>query len=100
MGQWRIVHPPAASRTQPSPQYDEVITMTRFASRAHRDAMQPEVAVFMGGNGPDYEAWQAARRLQQQLAIQTSVEIAEGIVYDSPPKFLPGLPERYRPRQE
>jgi hypothetical protein len=99
LGQWRIVHYAAASRTQSSSQYDEVVTMTRFASHAHREAMQPDAAVFMGGNGPDYEAWQGARRLQQQLTLQTSVEIAEGHMYESPPKFLPGLPERYRLRQ-
>jgi hypothetical protein len=99
MGQWKIVHPEAASRTAPSSEYDEVITMTRYASRAHRDAMSAEAAVFMGGNGPDYAAWAAARRLQLSLTLSSSVEIAQGIRYDSPPKFLPGLPERYRPRQ-
>jgi hypothetical protein len=99
MGQWLIVHYAAASRTQATAEYDEIITMTRFASRAHRDAMQPEAAVFMGGNGPDYDAWQTARRLQQDLLLSTSVEIAQGVMYHSPPKFLPGLPERYQPRK-
>jgi hypothetical protein len=73
--------------------------MTRYASRAHRAAMQADVAVFMGGNGPDFDAWTAARRAQQNLALSTSVELAEGLMYQSPPRFLPGLPERYRPRK-
>jgi hypothetical protein len=99
MGQWLVVHPPAPGRTTASAEYDEVITMTRYASRAHRNAMQDEVAVFMGGNGPDHEAWEVARRLQQTLAISTSIELAEGFMYNSPPKFLPGLAERYQLRK-
>ena len=99
MGQWLVVHPAAVSRTPASAEYDEIVTMTRFAGRAHRDAMQPDAAVFMGGNGPDYEAWVAARRIQQELTLSTSIEIAQGIMYDSPPKFLPGLPERYQLRK-
>lgn len=96
IGQWKVVHPPVASRTPDSPDYDEVITMTRYAGRAHREAMGPEVAVFMGGNGPDFDAWTAARRAQQALTLQTSAEIAQGFMYQSPPRFLPGLPEHYR----
>jgi hypothetical protein len=99
MGQWLVVHPAAPSRTTATADYDEVITMTRYASRAHRNAMQDDVAVFMGGNGPDYDAWAAARRLQQKLAITTTVELADGFMYHSPPKFLPGLAERYQLRK-
>jgi hypothetical protein len=99
MGQWLVVHPPAPSRTSANGAYDEVVTMTRYASRAHREAMQPDVAVFMGGNGRDYEAWQAALRLQQDLTLMRSEEIAQGLMYSSPPKFLPGLPEWYRLRK-
>ena len=99
MGQWLVVHPPAPNRTSPSTGYDEIITMTRFASRAHRAAMQADVAVFMGGNGPDYDAWRSARRMQQGLTLSSTVEIAQGFMYHSPPKFLPGLPERYQLRK-
>jgi hypothetical protein len=96
IGQWKVVHYAAASRTAAADDYDEIITMTRFASPAHRDAMAPDVAVFMGGNGRDHEAWVAARRLQQELTLSTSVEIARGHLYQSPPKYLPGIPEHYR----
>jgi len=99
LGQWLIVHPAASGRTTASADYDEIITMMRFASRAHREAMAADVAVFMGGNGPDHDAWQAARRLQQDLVLSTSVEIAQGLMYNSPPRFLPGLPERYQLRK-
>lgn len=98
-GQWLVVHPPAPSRTLPSADYDEVITMTRFASRAHREAMQADVAVFMGGNGPDHDAWLSALRLQQGLTLSAAADIAQGFMYQSPPRFLPGLPERYQPKK-
>ena len=98
LGQWRVVHPAAPSRTTASADYDEIVTLTRYASGAHRDALQPEAAVFMGGNGPDYAAWQDALRRQRELTLSTGVEITSGQMYQSPPKFLPGLPETYRLR--
>ena len=97
IGQWKVVYPAAPNRTTENSAYDEIVTMTRYASRAHRDAMQPGTAVFMGGNGPDFDAWKSALRLQQALTIQTKVELAQGTMYQSPPKFLPPLPERYQP---
>ena len=96
IGQWKVIHPNAPSRTTESPEYDEVITLTRYASRAHWQAMRPESAVFMGGNGPDYQAWSVGLALQNTLTRETSVEIMEGHMYNSPPIFMPGLPERYR----
>jgi hypothetical protein len=99
LGQWLVVHPPAPSRTSASAGYDEIITLTRYAGRAHRDAMQPEVAVYMGGNGPDFAAWQDAIREQRELAISTGVELTRGRLYHSPPTFLPGLSETYRRRE-
>jgi hypothetical protein len=99
LGQWLVVHPPVPNRTKLDAGYDEIITMTRFASRAHRDALGVDVAVFMGGNGPDYDAWRAALQAQRALTVSSTAEIAEGFMYYSPPKFLPGLPERYQPRR-
>lgn len=96
IGQWLVVHPPAQGRTKADTGYDEIITMTRYSSRAHRQAMGVDVAVFMGGNGPDYEAWRSALEGQRALTLSTTLEIAAGFMYNSPPKFLPGIPERYR----
>ena len=96
IGQWKVVYPAAPNRTTENPAYDEIVTMTRYASRAHRDAMQPDTGVFMGGNGPDYDAWKSALQMQQALTIQTKVELAQGTMYQSPPKFLPPLAERYQ----
>jgi hypothetical protein len=47
LGQWTVIYPAAPSRTQESPDSDEVITMTRYASRAHWQAMAPRRAVLL-----------------------------------------------------
>lgn len=96
IGQWKVVYPDAPSRTKESPDYDEVITMTRYASRDHRAALAPGRAVLAGGNGPDWRAWREALAAQQGVVRETSSEILEGELYHSPPLFMPGLGERYR----
>jgi len=106
IGQWKVIFPnvPAVNQqsrgtslmTIESKDYDEVITMTRYASRAHYDAMAPEQSVYMGGNGPDWQAFSAALEAQRKLTIQSSVELAQGLEYQSPPNYLPALPEQYR----
>jgi hypothetical protein len=97
IGQWKVVHPPAPSRTAESADFDEVITMTRYASPAHRQAMSADEAVYMGGNGPDFQAWRSALDAQRAATLETRNELMEGHMFQSPPVHLPGLPERYRP---
>lgn len=97
IGQWKVVHPPAPSRTMESAEFDEVITMTRYASPQHRQAMSADAAVFMGGNGPDWQAWRAALEAQRGATLQTRSELMEGFMFQSPPVYLPGLQEQYRP---
>lgn len=96
IGQWKVVHPPAPNRTSDRAEYDEVITMTRYASAAHRQAMQPDVAVYMGGNGPDWQAWRAALDVQRAATLETRSELMEGHMFQSPPVYLPAVTERYR----
>ena len=96
IGQWRVIYPDAPSRTRESAEFDEVITMTRFASYAHWQAMRPERAVLLGGNGPDHGRWRRALDAQAALTRETSVEFLEGEMYHSPPVFTPSLGERYR----
>jgi hypothetical protein len=96
IGQWLVIYPPAPSRTAESLDYDEIITMTRYAGEDHRAAMAAERAVELGGNGPDWRAWNAALRDVDGLTIQTSVELMHGYLHDSPPTYLPALPEQYR----
>jgi hypothetical protein len=106
LGQWRVVFPnlpdvKEASRgtsliSAESPDYDEVITMTRYASKAHYEGLAPDVSVYAGGNGPDWKAYMAALQEQQKLTLNTNTELAQGMLYFSPPAYLPGLAERYR----
>ena len=106
IGQWKVVFPnvPAvkeASRgtsliSAESRDYDEVITITRYASKAHYEALASEASVYAGGNGPDWEACMNALQEQRTLTLGTNFELAQGVLYHSPPAYLPGLPERYR----
>ena len=59
-GRWKVFYLDANSRTEESPDYDEMITMTRYASYSHYQAMQPGRAALHGGNGPDWRAWRDA----------------------------------------
>lgn len=113
IGQWLVVHPrnttgaSAANAlgrpalrfiTEPNQDYDEVITLTRYGSRAHRDALSsPERAVFEGGNGPDWLAWKTAVERQRATTISSRVDVLEGFMYSSPPLFLPALHETFEP---
>jgi hypothetical protein len=106
LGQWQVVFPNVpgvkeASRgtsliSAESADYDEVITITRYASKAHYEALAPDVSVYAGGNGPDWKAYMSVLQEQQALTLRTNIELAQGLLYYSPPAYLPGLPERYR----
>ncbi|MBM3808449.1 MAG: hypothetical protein FJW22_09675 [Acidimicrobiia bacterium] len=96
IGQWRVIHPDAPNRTKPDPAFDEVVTLTRYASREHRLALQPDRAVLAGGNGPDWRAWRDALAAQAPLTRATEIEVMQGDMYLSPPVFLPPLNEKYR----
>ncbi|MXY24009.1 MAG: hypothetical protein F4Y45_05740 [Acidobacteria bacterium] len=97
MGQWQVLHPEgAASRTEPSGSHDEMITMTRYAGYDHYLALQPGRAVLMGGNGPDWQAWRDAARAIESATLESRVEFLEGYFHDTPPTYMPPLPERYR----
>ena len=111
IGQWKVVFPkdPGDGSTRnafgrsalqfitvESADYDEMVTLTRYGSVAHREALfTPERAVFEGGNGPDFVAWKAALDTQQSLTLSTRVQVLQGFMYTSPPAYLPALPERF-----
>ena len=96
IGRWQVIHPPAPSRTEASPDYDEMITMTRYASYAHYQAMLPDAAALLGGNGPDWHSWREAKDILREQTIEARVEFLEGHLHHSPPYFMPALAERYR----
>ncbi len=94
IGQWKVIYPGAAGRTEESPDYDELITMTRYASYGHYQALQPGRAVRLGGNGPDWRAWRDATREHAGQTIDTRVEFLEGFLHGSPPYYLPAVVAR------
>ena len=98
IGQWQIVYPDAPRRTEESPDYDEMITLSRYASYQHYLATRPGRAVLVGGNGPDWHAWRAAGEAEAERTIETSTEFLQGFTHTSSPSYQPGLPERYRLR--
>lgn len=96
IGQWQVVYPDAPRRTEESPDYDEMITLSRYASYEHYQATRPGQAVLAGGNGPDWQAWRGAREAEAERTIETTIEFLQGFTHTSPPSYQPGLPERYR----
>jgi hypothetical protein len=95
VGQWKVLYPgaPACERVE-SPDYDEIVMMTRYGSYEHWQATRQ--GVNLGGDGPDYDRLQEALALRRSLSLETSVRFMQGYMYHSPPKYLPSLNERYR----
>ena len=95
VGQWRAVYP-AESGFPESPDHDEVFLMVRYAGYEHWKAAQPEEIAALGGDGPDYHAYKAALDAWQAVTQDRTLTFLEGYMYQSPPKFLPGLRESFR----
>lgn len=95
IGKWKVIYPPASRDTE-SQKYDEVFTMTRFASYDHWKATRPSESANIGGNGPDWDKMMEAVRFCQSLSLETSVQFLQGYMYSSPPNYMPGLNESYK----
>lgn len=95
VGQWKAVYPDESGFPE-SPDFDEVFFMVRYAGYEHWKAAQPARISSMGGNGPDYAAYRRAMSALERVTRDRSVTFLEGHMYQSPPKYLPGLREQYR----
>ena len=95
VGQWRAVYPPESGFPE-SPDFDEVFMLVRYAGHEHWKAAQPSTIAAMGGDGKDYHAYRSALASQNEVTRSRSVTFLEGYMYQSPPKFRPGLREAYR----
>jgi len=95
VGQWKIIYPgpPACNRVE-SPDYDEILMMTRYASYEHWQASRDRAG--LGGDGPDFEKSREALEFRRSITLETSVQFMQGYMYHSPPKYLSSLNERYR----
>ena len=97
IGQWRVIYPPPpACDRKESSDFDEILMMTRYASYAHWQATRQSAD--LGGDGPDYAKLQEALALRRSLSLETSVRFLQGYMYHSPPKYLPGLDEKWEVR--
>lgn len=94
IGQWKVVYPEEGD-SEESTDFDEVVMLTRYAGYAHWKATRQSSE--LGGNGPDYDKLVEALQLRRSLTLETSVEFLQGYMYQSPPKYMPGLEEQYRP---
>ena len=93
VGQWRVAYLPGGTPDE-NPKFDEVYTLSRFASYEHWQAVQDPAS--LGGNGPDYDLMQNTRKKLSSFAIETSVQFLRGPLYGSPPKHMPALKENYK----
>jgi hypothetical protein len=96
IGQWKRIYPEEGTAKENS-DYDEVLMLTRYASYEHWEASRSPAA--LGGNGPDYDKLMEAIQFRRSLTIETTLEFLQGHMYHSPPKYMPGLKERYQRKE-
>ena len=96
IGQWRVVYPDESDQKE-NADFDEVVMPTRYAGYDHWVATRKPAQ--LGGNGPDYLRLQEALKFRRSVTFETDVTFLQGHMYQSPPKFLPGLQERYQLRR-
>jgi hypothetical protein len=91
VGMWRVLPDPDGKGV--SPDYDEVYLMTRYASLEHWSATRNAAA--LGGDGPDFEAYQRGLAVRQSLTLETRVTYLQGKTGPLGPVFLPPTGERF-----
>lgn len=94
VGQWQVAYFPAGTPVE-NDDYDEVYTLTRYASLEHYDAVLTN-PVSLGGDGPDYAAAVRAQLLLVDLRLDESVRFLRGPLYDQPPIYAPPIEAQYR----
>jgi hypothetical protein len=93
VGMWRVIPDPEGAGV--AAEYDEVYLMTRYASLEHWSATRNAAA--LGGDGPDFRAYQAAIAVRQSLTLETKVTYLQGLTGPLGPVFLPPTGERFAP---
>jgi hypothetical protein len=90
VGMWKVIHT-EQSGSKASPDYDEVILMTQYASVEHWKASRKMAE--MGGNGPDWKKAREAIELRRSLTFETTLQFLQGSTWHNPPYYMPGLEE-------
>lgn len=91
VGMWQVI--PAPGESSASTDYDEVYLTTRYASLDHWAATRDGAA--LGGDGPDYEALQAALAVRASLTLESRVTFLQGVIGPLPPVFMPATGENF-----
>jgi len=94
IGQWKVAYLPTGTPVE-SEDYDEMYTLSRYASIEHYDAVNSGPAD-LGGDGPDYQAAIQARRKLVDLAIYTSNRYLRGPLFGSPPVYAKPIDAKYQ----
>jgi len=94
VGQWQVLYLPNSNAGEHS-DYDEVYTLTHYASLAHYQAVRSDPAA-LGGDGPDFQAMAAGVDSLESLSLQSSTEFLRGPLFGSPPVHAPPEPGTYR----
>ncbi len=95
IGEWRRFYPdpPIADRAE-SGDFDEAVSLTRYASYEHWQATRQPAA--LGGDGPDHDAAVEAVESRRGLTQETTLRFMQGYLFANPPSYAPPLEERYR----
>ena len=94
IGQWRVLYLPNSSAEESS-DYDEIYTLTHYASLEHYTAIRSNPAA-LGGDGPDYQLMISGSRILEGMSLQNSTEFLRGPLFGSPPVYAPPEPGNYR----
>lgn len=98
LGEWLVVKPDPVHDSMAAREdgCDEVLSMARYASYQHWQAVQDPVA--LGGNGRDFEAFESALKSRLGLTLRSERTFLSGYRYDNPAQFAPPIAERYQAR--
>jgi len=89
IGMWQVIPAEGVDGApKPSPDFDEVYLMTRYASLEHWAATRD--AEKMGGNGPDWDKCRQALEVRNGLTISTHVTFLKGRAGGGP-YFMPAV---------
>jgi hypothetical protein len=93
VGQWKVIHPDGRPESE---EYEEGWRLARYASFSHWSATRGPISTLLGGDGPDYAKCMEAASLRKKYSLGSDGGIfLQGMMYDNPPLYMPGLDETY-----
>ena len=93
VGQWKVLNLPNSAAVG-NTDYDEVYTLTRYASYEHYLTARDE-PISMGGNGPDYQQLLNGVRAIDNFTRSQSLEFLSGPLWGAKPHYTPGTRQSF-----